>query len=475
MTVGRDLHGDFIPAQTLSEATIRVRMLTGVAPEGTRGEKRTLLALRDALGVDVPTVVTSSVLGGSLAEALHVPWVPAQYENRNMLTLAGINALLEGASLAYQNGSLRSIAPGPSDNLAGDKWQGFQPAVSKIEAVTRIAALTDADPEWLGPGSKEHKSVLINLASNLLPHLPRDGLSKTELAEAIARSLDAPWSDKFISTGETIRLTGLNVILAAAERRLGRLGSTYAQGLTPEGEGTALVDAIWQKLLRDREEYWDGREKTQWLRSEGTRQEKQMEWPGFYFEYRAREVLNMAFRPSPNPPRMRYRSTIFDYSLNHVWDLKSHTAEWEFPKSRRVQSETGEVLLNDVNAVRECVREQGLGFLILSGRAIVDEDGSFKAWHDAFKGKIAAPSLSGRSRSRKSAFVPLNVEAYWIANTAALDAAILAGALTAVPQGRQSSGASRPNKFLMRLAPAQSILRIAERSSRAGSSLDRRL
>jgi hypothetical protein len=463
------LEREFVPAGTLSEAVTRIGMLTGFKPEGTRGEKRALIALRDALGLDVPAVETNATLGAALAEALGVNWDTPWYIERNTLTLEGINALLLGASVAYQKGSLRVLAMETSDGLNGPEWHRFRPAVSKIEAVTRIAALTGSGPEWLGPGSKEHKSVLINLATRLLPNLAQHGLSKTQLAGAIARELGAPWGDQFISTGETIRLNGLNAILAGAERRLGRLGSTYARGLTPESEGAALVDALWQKLLHDKEDRWDGREKTEWLRDEGTRQENQMEWPGFYFEYRGRDVLNSTFRPNPNPPRVRYGNTIFDYALNHVWDLKSHTAERELPRSGTTQKLDDEAPLNDADAVRECVREQGLGFLILSGRAVADEDGSFKVWHDTFKGKPSRPSLSGKSRARKAAFIPLAIEALWIPNTQALDSAVLRGALKAVAQGRQSSGATRPDKFHVRLESARPVIQVAVRASRQGS------
>ncbi|MDT0234445.1 hypothetical protein [Curtobacterium sp. BRB10] len=463
------LEREFVPAETLSEATIRVRMLTGVTPESTRGEKRALLALRDALRLDVATVETNAVLGAALADALNVTWLPAIYVDTNKLTLAGVNALLEGATFAYQEGALRALQPKLSDHFAALTWSGFQSAVSKIEAVTRIAALTNSGPEWLGPGSKEHKSVLINLGASLLPGLNQNGLSKTQLAAAIAQGLDAPWSDDFISTGETIRLNGLNAILAGAERRLGRLGSSYAAGLTPEAEGVALVDALWQKMLTEKEERWDGKEKIEWLRDEGTRQENQMEWPGFYFEYRGRDVLNSTFRPNPHPVRVKYGHTVFDYSLNHVWDLKSHTAERERPGYATVVQGDDEVQLNDASAVRACVDEQGLGFIILTGRAVSDEDGEFKRWHDEFKGKPSRPSLSGKSRARKAAFLPLAVEAYWISNTSALNAGVLSGALKAVPQGRQSSGAARPDKFHMRLEPARRIMSVASRASRLGS------
>lgn len=455
---------EFIPASSLAEAATRIRALTGVTPEATRGEKRALLALRDALELDVPTVETSAVLGAALADQLGIEWNAVAFTRRTMLSLEGVNAILYGASIAYQEGSLKRIASSTPPGLTGPDWETFEPAVSKIEAVTRISALTNSGPEWLGPGSKEHKRVLINLASKLVPEIDQKGLSKTRLGGEIARAFGVHWGDGLISTGETIRLTGLNVILAGAERKLGRLGTAYAEGLTPAGEGVALVDALWQRLLRGTELAWEGREKTRWLRDQGTRQENQMEWPGFYFEHRGKDLLSSSFRPNPNPPQVRFENTVFDYSLNHVWDLKAHTAEQLLPHSGTRRSMDDEVQLNDADAVRACVNKQGLGFVILSGRGVMDEDGAFKAWHDDFKRKAAAPSLSGNSRLRKAAFKPFAIEAFWIANLEALNAAIVAGAIKVAVQGRQPSGAARPSKFNMRLIPARPLTRIAERS-----------
>ena len=142
----------------------------------------------------------------------------------------------------------------------------FTPAQSKIEAVNRISALTDSGPEWLGPGSKEHKTR---------PHQPRPrnssptstpSLSKTKLGAAIAVAMDAPWSDACESTGETISLIGLNTLLAGAELHLGLLGVDRAALFgTPEDEGTALAAALmdaWRASVQPdggKRVVWDAR------------------------------------------------------------------------------------------------------------------------------------------------------------------------------------------------------------------------
>ncbi|MEV5001506.1 hypothetical protein [Nocardioides sp. LML1-1-1.1] len=459
----------FIPAASTGEAISRIYSLTG-APPANRGEKRALVALRDALGIDVDVVRTNAILGEHLAEALGVEWAADRHTMRNKVNLAGLNLLLEGATEAYQQGALRRIASAAPASLSSPAWSDFQPAVSKIEAVTRIARLTNSPAEWLGPGSKEHKSVLVNLADQLLPDVALDRSSKTRLGRDIARALDVAWTDTCYSTGETISLEGLNVILAGAERRLGRLGSTAAELLgTPEEEGEALVAALYDGWPA---RPWDGRKSVEWLAASGARGANENEWQGWYFEARGRELLNAAFPPSAEPPRVRYGNTVFDYALNHVWDLKAHTDRQSVP-SKGARSVTGTVILNDEEAIRACVAEQGLGFLILSGDALMDEDGSFVAWHRDFKSvngrRKVAPSNSGLSRTRKSAFAPLHVEAFWIANTPSLDAATAAGWMKVAKQGRQAPksagelGADRRTKMHMNVRSARSRLAVARR------------
>jgi hypothetical protein len=470
----------FIPAETTNEAIARIFGLTGARYQ-SRGEKRALVALRDALALDVDVVRTNAVMGEQIAHKLDVAWAPELHTVRNRVSLDGLNVLLEGAMDAFQAGELRRLTVQVPLKLTGPGWGAFQPAVSKIEAVTRIARLTGSPEEWLGPGSKEHKSVLINLADRLLPTALLDRSSKTRLGRDIAAELGVPWTDTCYSTGETISLEGLNTILAGAERRLGRLGTSAADLLaTPEAEGAALTAAL---LDGWKAEAWDGRTCVEWLAASGARGANDNEWQGFYFEARGREVLSAAFPPSMHPPRTRYGNTVFDYSLNHVWDLKAHTAR-QLDGSGAVIKRGGASMLNDERAVRQCVAEQGLGFLVMSGDALMDDDGAFVTWHREFKarqGKKVAPSNSGRSRTRKRGFVPLSIEAFWISSTHALDAAVAGGSLAVRASGRQppvevgGSGASRADKFHMNLSEARLDLAVShhewvyKRKSRSAS------
>ncbi len=452
----------FFPAINTAEAVSRIFAVAGRAPDGTRGEKRALVALRDALGLDVEIARTNAVLGKLLAEALDVEWVPAVFTERNTVTLDGLNALLEGATEAQLAGSLHRLRDTAPLGLTGPAWAMFHPARSKIEAVTRIAALTNAPKEWLGPGGKEHKSVLLNLADALLPEVELNRSSKTKLGASLSRELGVPWDDRCESTGETISLTGLNTVLAGAERHLGLLGSEVTDALaTPQDEGQALTAALLGGLPNS----WDGRKSVTWLRAQGLRGANDNEWQGFYGEEQAKLVLGRSFTPRPDPPRTRFANTVFDYALNRVWDIKVHTETHLVACAQRPAG--NDTQLNDETAVRLCVAEQGLGFLTVNGAATMDETGEFVAWHRAFKGTISTPSNSGVSRRRKAAFRPTSVEAFWVADTETLEAAVLAGQLGVRAQGRQAprggetAGAPRPSKFEMRMVQARDGLRVA--------------
>lgn len=456
----------FNPAESDAEAIARIYALTGRGPDDSRGEKRALVALRDALGLDVDLVRTNAVMGKALADALDVEWDPAQHTDRNKVTLAGLNVILAGATEARRRGSLRQLRDEAPEGLTGPAWSDFQPARSKIEAVTRIAALTNSPKEWLGPGGKEHRSVLSNLADRVFPDVELNRSSKTKLAASLAQQFGVPWTDKCESTGETISLTGLNTILAGAERHLGRLGMEVSDALlTPEDEGDALAAALLAKLPAR----WDGRASVKWLAERGLRGANDNEWQGFYGERRAKIVLASAFTPRESPPTVRYGNTVFDYSLNYVWDIKVHTEVQVI--GGVVRSGGNATLLNDERATRACIDEQGLGFLMISGAAEMDETGEFVAWHREFKakqrGKPTAPSNSGTSRTRKAAFDVLHAESFWVPNTAALETAILGGALKVRPIGRQAPkvaggvGAARSDKFEMGMRQARDSIRVA--------------
>jgi hypothetical protein len=471
----------FVPADSYDEATARVYALTGGAPSdgspgGSRGVRGALSVLAEALDIDEDPSWTSERTAHHVAHRLDLHWEPG-YVSRTSVTLEGLNALLEAASNAYAEGSFRRVTARPTPGLNGPEWAAFNPARSKIEAVTRIAALTGAPREWLGPGSKEHKTVLLNLAANLFPNDARiDVTSKHRLGASLAQVLNVAWSNEFTATGQTIKLTGLNAILAGVERRLGRLGDVVTDAITtPEAEGDALAASLLASLPVE----WDAKKAVRWLADNGLRGSNDLEWQGFYGEEKAKAILNASFTPSVPGPKRTYGSTDFDYALSWVWDIKVHTSLQTVGSLTRQASDI--MLLNDERAVRDCVEEQGLGFLVVSGESVMDHTGEFKVWHDEWKlsrsKRPPAPSNSSISKVRKAAFNPLHVDAYWVPDTLTLGAAILSGELTPRPQGRQAPkvkggfGAPRPPKFNMNTAKANRGIRVASYSWPKGKAL----
>ena len=111
----------FLPAATVAEAVTRIFSLTGAAEGATRGEKRAILALRDALRLDIDVARTNAHMAQRIAEVLGVEWRPS-YEDLNKVTLDGLNALLEGATEAYHQDSLRRLAGQRPARLGGPEW-----------------------------------------------------------------------------------------------------------------------------------------------------------------------------------------------------------------------------------------------------------------------------------------------------------------------------------------------------------------
>lgn len=102
----------------------------------------------------------------------------------------------------------------------------FVPAKTKAEAVARIYEVAGVSPEPLGPGSKEKRSVLERLAE-VVGVDPTECRTKVAIGESIALRLGCAWDDDHWSAGDTITLSGLNHLLAAA--------SEHGEPVVPSG------------------------------------------------------------------------------------------------------------------------------------------------------------------------------------------------------------------------------------------------
>ena len=167
---------------------------------------------------------------------------------------------------------------------------------------------------------------------------------------------------------------------------------------------------------------------------------RQSEWPGFYFEYRESALAVKEFQRGP-----RYGNVTFDLQSKLVWDLKVHVGEG------------GMVPLNDQEAVRDCISENGfLGWMILTGTATYASDKD-REWHTNFKGGLSAYSISNRaagkpSRRIKGTFTPGEIVGFGLSGLDALERALSEGWLTGFQEGMaNSNGRPRRAKYMANL------------------------
>ena len=299
---------------------------------GSKERKSVLVNLAPGLGLTVDVGLNKPDLGDQIAEALGAAWDrPAGPRDRPSRS--------RGSTAARRIAARRRGGAPRSQLVLFETIQAvacaFVPA-GETEGVTRISALTHSPPEKLGPGSKERKSALVNLAPGL--GLTVDvGLNKPELGAQIAGALGATWDETCWSAGQTITLDGLNVLLGSAELRIRARGRAQAGEFnSARDEAPALLDGAraafrtsWPADLHPRDA---GRRYSQWA---------QDEWIAFYFEYLGLPALVNAFGGGPRT----FVNTRFDSGWPHLGPEGPHD-----DKRRRP--------LNDCRRRRRCPRRR---------------------------------------------------------------------------------------------------------------------
>lgn len=198
--------------------------------------------------------------------------------------------------------------------------------------------------------------------------------------------------------------------------------------------------AICNVLLKNMPGTWNGRECVLALKEAG-HQWRQMEWIGWYNEFRVKQVVRASLRGGEGP---RYGNTAFDYKRTGVWDFKVHPAG------------TPWTILNDREAIDSCIAEHGaVGFIVTTGHAEYnDVSGAFKRWHDTLKGKISryeeeriARGAASRRRKvhfRVSGFVAL------LLDRRAVQTGLKDGWLKMFQEGmRNADGSPRRSKYMI--------------------------
>lgn len=161
-----------------------------------------------------------------------------------------------------------------------------------------------------------------------------------------------------------------------------------------------LCEIIAKKLLYTIPAHWDGKEIITYMKEAGCRNWRQMEWPGWYFQFMCEEILQKnEFFKIPGP---LYGKVSFDGERTIPWDFKAHTTNGSSPNK---------VPTNGYSEVLSAIEDYGkVGFIIASGNAIFDDDmQTFKKWHDAIKGETSnyekeRIDRGASSRRRKASF-----------------------------------------------------------------------
>ena len=306
----------------------------------------------------------------------------------------------------------------------------FLEAQNKLEAVARISNLTNSGPESLGPGSKEHKSVLSNLASGLGLQIDEKA-TKQDLGRLILEFLGGHWLGAYESVGQTITLKGLNALLLNATQFFENKGSLNqnfgVENLTQE------VSKISQIIVGNTPLTMHGKTCVEEMRLAEDKNWKQTEWQGFYFEM----LVKSALTSSIGGGRQTFFNTEFDYVRNFIWDIKMHSSTDKNGKA------STSLILNDIRAIDQAVEERGLGFIILSATPTYDRE--FTKWHKLFRGG----GITESKRTLKSNFVSERLDMFYIPDTSKLVKAKENSQLSVMNQGRNSNGKPRPAKYYL--------------------------
>ena len=304
----------------------------------------------------------------------------------------------------------------------------FVPARNKLEVVARISNLTHSGPETLGPGSKEHKSVVLNLARGMGLAVSENE-TKQGIASRIVQTSGRKWTDDCESVGQTITLVGLNLILQTGFEYFGKLNSYQSPiEMTLDEELKRISEVVMEKTPR----LMDGVEAIHEMKEAEFSQWRATEWQGFYFEFKVRPELITRLGGGPK----KIGSTSFDYALNRTWDMKVHSTSTRHGKRSELNC-----ALNDAESMRIAVAQGGVGLMILSGEPTYDWD--FTRWHKKFR----SGSDEEPKKALKKSFKSERMDFFFIPTLSRLEEALESGEFALFKQGKQPTGEARKVKY----------------------------
>jgi hypothetical protein len=305
----------------------------------------------------------------------------------------------------------------------------FVPARNKLEAVARISQFTNSGPETLGPGSKERKSVVVNLAKALSLNID-ETYTKQEIASYIANKLNLPWNKSCESVGQTLTLKGLNILLQGATLNL-QGNAPLTKSLLEASLGEE-IEKISKVVIEMTPRHMDGVQAIMEMKDAEFSQWRATEWQGFYFEFKVRPELINRLGGGPR----KIGSTSFDYALNRTWDMKVHSTSTRHGKKSKLNC-----ALNDAASMKLAANQGGFGLMILSGEPTYDWD--FTRWHKKFR----SGSSEEPKKALKKSFDPERIDFFFIPTLSRLEEALKSGELALFKQGRQPTGEVRKIKY----------------------------
>ena len=197
----------------------------------------------------------------------------------------------------------------------------------------------------------------------------------------------------------------------------------------------------------------DGKKAILEMKNGGSRNWRQMEWIGWWFEYFVETEIKPMLDNEVGP---KYGNTTFDLRMKYIWDLKAH------PNNKK------DLILNDQEAVMGCVQENGgIGFIIVEGDVEYDDDKeSFKNWHDKIKGGEseyvkARIARNAPSRRRKISFSPTDIQGIWIDSLETLVQGQISGWIKGFQKNMRNADGKprRPKfKFIPEMVPHKNIV-----------------
>jgi hypothetical protein len=198
---------------------------------------------------------------------------------------------------------------------------------------------------------------------------------------------------------------------------------------------TVSVLSAKLKVIR---RHWDGREAVSEMKRASFPHWKQMEWPGFYFQYLCEGCLR-GIMEMPGP---KYGRAAFDAYLEIPWDFKAHAEN----------TSSHQIIVNDTEAVTSAQKQYGhVGVILAVGPVEYnDDERSFQKWWQELKGGL---SEYERKRIERGAWSRLRKVSFSLEEIdfLVLDAAALARSGSFQKNFRNADGSLRRSKVLIDL------------------------